>query len=113
MNVQKHAKPQDQEDERNQSRYEKTHVEVHFFFQAEDGIRDLYVTGVQTCALPICIPCSPSRSCAQAAAGSASTSAVTSSAGPPADSRNAGIHSTMCRTTSRATHPSQDRKSVV
>src|SRR5256886_7240349 len=26
-----------------------------FFFQAEDGIRDLTVTGVQTCALPICI----------------------------------------------------------
>src|SRR5690349_22408034 len=25
----------------------------YFFFQAEDGIRDLYVTGVQTCALPI------------------------------------------------------------
>src|SRR5690606_39973320 len=24
-----------------------------FFFQAEDGIRDLHVTGVQTCALPI------------------------------------------------------------
>src|SRR6266496_4272132 len=24
-----------------------------FFLQAEDGIRDLYVTGVQTCALPI------------------------------------------------------------
>src|SRR5690349_22052436 len=28
-------------------------VIVYFFFQAEDGIRDLYVTGVQTCALPI------------------------------------------------------------
>src|SRR2546430_6728111 len=28
---------------------------VFFFFQAEDGIRDLTVTGVQTCALPICI----------------------------------------------------------
>src|SRR5438270_12657691 len=27
---------------------------VFFFFQAEDGIRDLTVTGVQTCALPIC-----------------------------------------------------------
>src|SRR2546430_4949825 len=27
---------------------------VLFFFQAEDGIRDLTVTGVQTCALPIC-----------------------------------------------------------
>src|SRR2546421_3154363 len=26
---------------------------VFFFFQAEDGIRDLIVTGVQTCALPI------------------------------------------------------------
>src|SRR5256886_10296430 len=28
-------------------------VVVRFFFQAEDGIRDLTVTGVQTCALPI------------------------------------------------------------
>src|SRR5207248_3846714 len=27
-----------------------------FFFQAEDGIRDRTVTGVQTCALPICPP---------------------------------------------------------
>src|SRR5256885_6558615 len=27
-----------------------------FFFQAEDGIRDYKVTGVQTCALPICVP---------------------------------------------------------
>src|SRR5688572_31605180 len=26
---------------------------LSFFFQAEDGIRDLTVTGVQTCALPI------------------------------------------------------------
>src|SRR2546427_4495583 len=44
-----------------------------FFFQAEDGIRDLTVTGVQTCALPIspprCGPCAgpappaPSPSC--------------------------------------------------
>src|SRR3989440_3384721 len=28
-------------------------VVFFFFFQAEDGIRDLIVTGVQTCALPI------------------------------------------------------------
>src|SRR5690606_39869934 len=27
--------------------------DVVFFFQAEDGIRDFHVTGVQTCALPI------------------------------------------------------------
>src|SRR2546430_4238541 len=30
-----------------------------FFFQAEDGIRDLTVTGVQTCALPISAQPSP------------------------------------------------------
>src|SRR2546421_8425819 len=28
---------------------------LFFFFQAEDGIRDLIVTGVQTCALPISV----------------------------------------------------------
>src|SRR2546430_11518944 len=28
---------------------------IFFFFQAEDGIRDLTVTGVQTCALPISV----------------------------------------------------------
>src|SRR2546430_11225465 len=33
-----------------------------FFFQAEDGIRDLTVTGVQTCALPICRSCAAPRS---------------------------------------------------
>src|SRR5207249_8396190 len=32
-----------------------------FFFQAEDGIRDRNVTGVQTCALPI-LPLIPRRS---------------------------------------------------
>src|SRR5207253_7408272 len=45
-------------------------VFLFFFFQAEDGIRDGHVTGVQTCALPIwsgaaasCrrAPCAPSR----------------------------------------------------
>src|SRR2546430_6292645 len=37
---------------------------VLFFFQAEDGIRDLTVTGVQTCALPIfsiCATCAYRR----------------------------------------------------
>src|SRR5207249_9088244 len=39
---------------------------IYFFFQAEDGIRDRNVTGVQTCALPISMalfatdPASPS-----------------------------------------------------
>src|SRR5207248_7397819 len=31
---------------------------IFFFFQAEDGIRDRTVTGVQTCALPILEGCS-------------------------------------------------------
>src|SRR5256885_11331688 len=31
-------------------------MRVFFFFQAEDGIRDYKVTGVQTCALPISAP---------------------------------------------------------
>src|SRR3990167_10907855 len=31
----------------------KIQERLHCFFQAEDGIRDLTVTGVQTCALPI------------------------------------------------------------
>src|SRR5690606_40363843 len=40
-----------------------------FFFQAEDGIRDFHVTGVQTCALPIPIPTIPcwARPASQAA----------------------------------------------
>src|SRR5687768_5662372 len=33
-----------------------------FFFQAEDGIRDVAVTGVQTCALPICAEHTGNRS---------------------------------------------------
>src|SRR6478609_11555759 len=33
-------------------------VFLFFFFQAEDGIRDKLVTGVQTCALPIFVPIS-------------------------------------------------------
>src|SRR5690606_39700525 len=33
---------------------------LFFFFQAEDGIRDFHVTGVQTCALPILLLSVPS-----------------------------------------------------
>src|SRR2546429_6285360 len=34
-------------------------VSLFFFFQAEDGIRDVAVTGVQTCALPIFFAATP------------------------------------------------------
>src|SRR5205807_5129119 len=44
-----------------------------FFFQAEDGIRDYKVTGVQTCALPICRPsagiCDVAENCTGSSAG--------------------------------------------
>src|SRR5207244_6902439 len=38
------------------------------FFQAEDGIRDDLVTGVQTCALPICVRRAPWTAIAERAA---------------------------------------------
>src|SRR5690606_40732965 len=36
-----------------------------FFFQAEDGIRDFHVTGVQTCALPIFPSAPPHERCSR------------------------------------------------
>src|SRR5256885_3048416 len=45
-------------------------VQVHsFFFQAEDGIRDYKVTGVQTCALPILQVTRQTRAAARVRAG--------------------------------------------
>src|SRR5690625_7325029 len=41
---------------------------LFFFFQAEDGIRDGHVTGVQTCALPISAAGVPFRTAYAAAA---------------------------------------------
>src|SRR5256885_9545145 len=36
-------------------------IRIFLFFQAEDGIRDYKVTGVQTCALPISARSTPAR----------------------------------------------------
>src|SRR5256886_13275973 len=58
------------------------------FFQAEDGIRDLTVTGVQTCALPISAA-SPPKNCASpklpflATCRSFAWSKLTKAIGPP------------------------------
>src|SRR5256885_4093792 len=52
-----------------------------FFFQAEDGIRDYKVTGVQTCALPISATCRPSRSRATPSTGAATCSPAASCSG--------------------------------
>src|SRR5204863_5716727 len=62
---------------------------MFFFFQAEDGIRDLYVTGVQTCALPI-LRASVSRSRMPATASQART---------PAPERNPMMSATTTTTT--------------
>src|SRR5690625_7236307 len=64
-----------------------------FFFQAEDGIRCGHVTGVQTCALPICARCS---------AGRTSAGWVESSSGTAIRARRAPVRST----------PTRERRSV-
>src|SRR5216683_7123127 len=63
---------------------EKARLWFFFFFQAEDGIRDLIETGVQTCALPILYSkaASPRRSSA-----SEVSSAVLASIGAIGDRR--------------------------
>src|SRR5205823_9932070 len=54
------------------SRDAQTNIPVFFFFfQAEDGIRDKLVTGVQTCALPISTPETEERLLAVGRAGTA------------------------------------------
>src|SRR2546430_8735300 len=52
-----------------------------FFFQAEDGIRDLTVTGVQTCALPI--SCAEPNQRVEGPACSCPSSEGSSARGPP------------------------------
>src|SRR5258706_14179747 len=58
-----------------------------FFFQAEDGIRDWSVTGVQTCALPI--SCA-ARGLLRLGRHLQSAAAATGSGNRPAQGRNAG-----------------------
>src|SRR3712207_8921950 len=50
-----------------------------FFFQAEDGIRDIGVTGVQTCALPILLTVTAGSSSKVPQAASTAARAVTAS----------------------------------
>src|SRR2546421_4601165 len=83
-----------------------------FFFQAEDGIRDLIVTGVQTCALPI------SRGVAESAAKSipywstANGDDTMVTLWNPTD-ENQDLLYTLFFSGGHYIYPIQDRKSVV
>src|SRR6266550_8974406 len=58
-----------------------------FFFQAEDGIRDVAVTGVQTCALPILLAPGPSKTLGATEAGTVFQYRRLLELGWPADQR--------------------------
>src|SRR5207244_5061352 len=63
-------------------------VSLVFFFQAEDGIRDDLVTGVQTCALPICD--GPSAACAGRSTCATSAPRTGDAAGGRSEERRVG-----------------------
>src|SRR2546425_4417729 len=84
-----------------------------FFFQAEDGIRDKLVTGVQTCALPISIArARASAATAPRGARSAKKSSCVIRSAECAAERRARWSITWFRNR-RAATTARDRKSVV
>src|SRR2546421_1045262 len=80
-----------------------------FFFQAEDGIRDLIVTGVQTCALPILRSFSISSSGRPKLSPMASEKRATRSEWP----RVYGSLPSMAAASALTVPMKRDRKSVV
>src|SRR2546426_8180275 len=68
-----------------------------FFFQAEDGIRDYKVTGVQTCALPISSFAAPTTSRTSKPYTGAAHLGMSTSIAPP--------HPTTCPAPAAASHP--------
>src|SRR5256885_5244152 len=77
---------------------------IFFFFQAEDGIRDYKVTGVQTCALPISRSIAVPRSSEASAPSAFARAASVSARSPPtpfASRPRAALESTIPRARSR------------
>src|SRR5258708_28663591 len=83
-----------------------------FFFQAEDGIRDDLVTGVQTCALPICCGGPPTTASTIATPTRRSTSTRPGRASSGATSGGSSATSTRPPTTrpSRTSPRSEERR---
>src|SRR2546428_10816995 len=79
---------------------------LYFFFQAEDGIRDLIVTGVQTCALPI------SSWAAMPLPQSRTSGAPPVSAGGSSTRTGRPTTSASSQPTRSSSAPGSDRKSV-
>src|SRR6478672_12615187 len=84
-----------------------------FFFQAEDGIRDLIVTGVQTCALPIStrVTSTPgirasSRATQQPTIPAPTTATRSPSSGPASQSALTAVSTVPASTARRAGTPS-------
>src|SRR2546421_5821484 len=88
------------------------YVVLFFFFQAEDGIRDLIVTGVQTCALPISNN-GNGRSSAHSPSCRCRCSGTILRAGSAATSRAASDSVSILRFPPITLTERQDRKSVV
>src|SRR5256886_6365097 len=82
-----------------------------FFFQAEDGIRDLTVTGVQTCALPISFTASVTSPVTGTPTGTVTFQDGASALGTGTLSGGTATFTTSALTA--GTHSIPDRKSVV
>src|SRR5688572_32298641 len=84
---------------------------IIFFFQAEDGIRDLTVTGVQTCALPIYPPVTSCHVWSTASPGGETRLTVgrTSSAPPRSEERRVGKE---CRSRWSPYHKKKNKKDL-
>src|SRR5215471_18414508 len=70
--------------------WEEMNKDPFFFFQAEHGIRALYVTGVQTCALPISAACVGGSTDSSSTAGLACANMGPSSTGTRSEERRVG-----------------------
>src|SRR2546430_13319635 len=84
-----------------------------FFFQAEDGIRDLTVTGVQTCALPIStyVRRRPATRCTAGSAPRTSVCIPTTATATTPDARDIAPSSTnSSRATCWAVRRSEERR---
>src|SRR5437868_10408176 len=91
------------------------YLDQYFFFQAEDGIRDRNVTGVQTCALPIL---AASRALARTALMKAGPASIRSRRGwagscRSPDCRGRDRFGSASRSTTPQPASCSDRKSVV